>query len=93
VDFLLQLSLGEIPTSAFKTKSLYYVLKSSWVSSAAPISVEYSKLLLSNLALTVFVSYLVDLIKQIPVVCPQRRKSYGDKDLSGLHFLSLITAK
>jgi hypothetical protein len=34
----------------------------------------HQKVLFSNLGLTVFVRHLVDLVKQVPIVCPQGRK-------------------
>jgi hypothetical protein len=47
--------------------------------------------LLSNLGLTVFVRYLVDVFKQVPIVGPQGKKGILGIETSTIFSLSLTT--
>jgi hypothetical protein len=57
------LNSSGLPSSAKSGRSPYILLD------------RQQKVLLSNLGLTVFARHLVDLVKEVPIVCLQGRKS------------------
>jgi hypothetical protein len=76
VGFLFQVTLGKIPTTPIQDLILRPCPQEFLGLFCSPQKV-HQKVLLSNLGVTVLVRHLVDLVKQVTIVCPQGRKEFS----------------